>query len=421
MRPRSIFQRLTEGVKIVADTIIRLFTDAELATVAVKNLRNQKMRRNLTLLGIVIGISSIVALLLLGTGLNNAITKQFESLGLNTIQIQAGEDFSSAVFSRMRTHDAELIERIPHVEHVIAFYEGSGVAKNKNSEASVFLIGVEPKDYPYLEKMGYVSLAEGRYLNENDATGLVVYQNFVDYAFDQPIGLRQNITINGKKFKIVGISKPTDVAFGATGITNMVYTSAEAMKTHFNEKNPTELIVNVSRKEKVPETAARIEKELERDHKEKDFTVNTMENFLAQVFSIIGAVQFFVLAIAAISLLVGGIGIMNTMFMAVTERTSEIGTMKAMGGTDALIRSLFLAEAGIIGFIGGVLGILVGYLLAMLVGVIADQSGFPLPISFEPGIILFALFFSLFVGILSGLAPAEKAIRLDPVEAIRYE
>ena len=151
MRPRSIFQRLTEGVKIVADTIIRLFTDAELATVAVKNLRNQKMRRNLTLLGIVIGISSIVALLLLGTGLNNAITKQFESLGLNTIQIQAGEDFSSAVFSRMRTHDAELIERIPHVEHVIAFYEGSGVAKNKNSEASVFLIGVEPKDYPVMQ------------------------------------------------------------------------------------------------------------------------------------------------------------------------------------------------------------------------------------------------------------------------------
>ncbi len=421
MASASLSHRITDGAKILVDTIKRLFTDPELVATAIKNLKNQPMRRNLTLLGIVIGISSIIGLLAIGNGLNASIQQQFEGLGLNTIHIQAGEEFSSSVFSRLRARDPEIVSSVPYVDQVIPFYETAGTVKNQNNEASVFLIGVEPEDYPYLEQIGYVKLTDGRYPNENDVTGLVVYDSFLKNAFPEEIGLRQTLDIKGKKFKIIGVSGQSDVAMGGFGITNMVFTSKKALETYFNEDKPMEMLVTVTSKERVDETAQRIERLLERDHGEKDFTVNTAESLLDQVLSILGVVQFFVIAIAAVSILVGGIGITNTMFMAVTERTREIGTMKAMGATDALIRSLFLAEAGIIGAIGGLIGIIAGYFLAILVSVIATQSGFALPIAPDIGLILFGIGFSVIIGVISGLAPAEKAIRLDPVEAIRYE
>jgi putative ABC transport system permease protein len=177
----------------------------------------------------------------------------------------------------------------------------------------------------------------------------------------------------------------------------------------------------VTDRERVDETAKRITATLEREHDEKDFTVNTAENLLAQSLAILGVVQFFVLAISAISILVGGIGFTNTMFMAVSERTREIGTMKAMGATDALIRSLFLAEAAIIGLSGGILGIIVGYIAAFGIAAFASQAGFALPLTLDAGTIVFGVGFSVLIGVIAGLAPAEKAIRLDPVEAIRYE
>jgi ABC-type antimicrobial peptide transport system permease subunit len=246
MRPQSLAERLLEGLRIISDTAFRLFTDPELVATAFKNLAGQKMRRNLTLLGIVIGIFSITALLALGQALDASIEGEFERLGLNTIHIQAGEDIGSSVYARLGENDAEHIAGIPFVEQVIPFYETAGVVKSRNSEASVFIIGVETEDYPYLEQIGYLSLASGRYPDDADTDALVVYENFTTDAFDHDVPLRGTVELKDRKFRIVGISAQSDVAFGGLGITNMVFTNKKTVSDLFGEDRPTEILVSVT-------------------------------------------------------------------------------------------------------------------------------------------------------------------------------
>jgi hypothetical protein len=129
------------------------------------------------------------------------------------------------------------------VEQVIPFYETAGVVKSRNSEASVFIIGVETEDYPYLEQIGYLSLASGRYPDDADTDALVVYENFTTDAFDHDVPLRGTVELKDRKFRIVGISAQSDVAFGGLGITNMVFTNKKTVSDLFGEDRPTEILV----------------------------------------------------------------------------------------------------------------------------------------------------------------------------------
>ncbi len=408
-------------VWIVLQTIVDLASNLEIVSVALKNLEHQALRRNLTLLGIVIGIAAIVTLSSLGESLNSSIEKQFQTLGMNNVFVEPGGDFASTAFSRVPEKDIRIVEKVPHVELVVPFFETSVVALNGNEETSLFLIGIEPKHQEYLQEIGYIDLKEGRFLSDNDVYSLVLYENFLKTAFSSELSLRETLEINGKKFKIVGVSKQSDMGFSSFGMINMALTSKKALQDFLGEKDPTELAVKVSSRDLVPEAVRRIEQRLERSHGEKNFTVFSSEGLLQTTSQVIGMVQVFVLAITAIALLVGGIGIMNTMFMAVTERTREIGTMRAIGASEKLIRSIFLAEAGIVGTVGGLIGTIIGFLLAFAMAQVATGSGFALAFELNPALALGAILFSFLLGIISGIAPAEKAITLDPVEAIRYE
>ncbi|MBU0635861.1 ABC transporter permease [Candidatus Micrarchaeota archaeon] len=406
---------------LIITTLLDLVSNPEIIQVAFKNLGQQKMRRNLTLLGVIIGVGAIITLAALGDSLNASIEEQFEAMGLNNVFVEPGGGMGfDAAFSRIPEKDIRIVEGIPNVEKVVPFFETSAIATKGKEEASVFLVGVKAEHQEVLEEMGYISLKEGRLLSDNDVYSLVVFENFLEDTFEKELQLRETLEIGGKKFRIVGVSNQSDVSFANLGFITMVFTSKKALEL-FGEIDPVELVVQVSSKEHVPEVARRIEQRLERSHGQKDFSVLTSESILDIALQVIGVVQLFVLAIAAIALVVGAIGIMNTMFMAVTERTREIGTMKAIGATNATIRSIFLAEAGIVGIVGGAMGIGIGLLLAFATTFGATVMGFPLDLIISPFLILGGLLFSFLIGIIAGIAPSEKAMALDPVVAIRYE
>jgi putative ABC transport system permease protein len=181
------------------------------------------------------------------------------------------------------------------------------------------------------------------------------------------------------------------------------------------------MLVRVATKEDVASAQQKVERIFEKrfGKDQKDVAVSTSEQILARIGAVLGLLQLFLAGVASISLLVGGIGIMNTMVMAVLERTQEIGVMKAIGATNTLILSIFLLEAGMIGLVGGLLGVTIGYVLSFGIGSISSVTGFAIDVQLDFGLIAFALVFSMLVGMISGLIPARNAAGLEPVVALR--
>lgn len=395
--------------------------DFETITVAFANLSHQRVRSNLTILGIIIGVAAIVALLSLSEGLNHSVRSYLESLGSNTMMAEPAGDVVSMAFSRIKEADIKKIESVNGIEVVIPFYESSGTIKHGNEEAGGFFIGLDPKKINYLAESGYLSLSDGRFLESSDSYSIMVYDNFTTDAFKEKVGLKQGLEIKGKKFHIVGVLKQSNVAMSGFGAFNIVWAPETTVKELFSEANPTEAMVVVKDGFSQKELAEKIEAKLLRQRKEKTVNIMTSESMMEQVSAILGVIQVVLAGIAMIALIVGALGIMNTMVMAVIERTTEIGLLKAIGATDAKILEIFLAESGMIGLAGGTTGVILGYGISMLISFFAAKANFPLPIEINWGIVFGAMAFSLTVGILSGIIPAKMAARLDPVEALRYE
>lgn len=394
----------------------------ETFSVAFKNIRSQKMRSYLTLLGIVIGIAAIISLIGIVQGLQGFITGELQALGMDTIFVEPGSNagISTAISRTITNDDLDMIRGIQGVKDATGFWETSATMKFKGQEAEVLLIGMEPDKMYLLEDMGYIDLIEGRDFTSTDRFVVGLYSDFASETFDEEIKLRENVELNGKKFRVIAISKPNTFA-SSFGASNMVLVTDTIVKEFFNEERPTELAVTVNNADEIKEVQERIEKRLEKKHGTKDFYTMTSENILSSADTILGLVGLVVFVIAGISLVVGGIGIMNTMLMAVMERTREIGIMKAIGASSNLILSLFLFEAGLIGLIGGIIGIILGALIGGLASFVASIAGFPFNALPSVELIAGAMVFSLAIGMISGWVPARRAARMDPVEALRFE
>jgi len=395
--------------------------DSELFSIAFKNLKTQKMRSFLTLLGIVIGIAAIVALVSIGEGLNMAVTEEFEKMGLDTLTVQSGTGLSmtSAMSRTLKDRDIDIIDSVPGVEHVMGFYETAGIAEFRGKQTTIFIIGTEPDDRHFLEKAGYIDIIKGRYLESNDRYAIVIPESFVDVFDEETLRVRDQLEINGQKFKIVGISKDMSGAFAGLA-SNMLWLPKETVRDFFGEKNPTEIMVQATDREIVDDVADKITERLKRAHGEEDFYVMTTENIMESAGIVLGLIQTVLVALAGISLVVGGIGIMNTMLMAVLERTKEIGIMKAVGATNTKVLSIFLAESALIGGFGGIIGVLLGLVFAGIVSVVATASGFGLAVGINVFAMVGAVAFAMFVGTVSGYLPARRAALLEPVQALRY-
>lgn len=414
---------------------------------AINGLRANKMRAILTMLGIIIGISSVIGIMTIGSAMTTSVNESISTFGATKIYAWVASSESNALEGQQMpsTDDYLTDEMIEHVRKnfsndlsaiLITEPAGTGEVRDGHDYAKVTYTGVEAA----VKKTNNIKLITGRFLSNRDISGsrytAVVSDKFVEnlYHGDNNAALGQEFSAeisNGLySFTIVGVYEhkpdPTAAMMGgstATGkdINTTVYiplTTAQSITGNTNGYQ--EIIFDANDSTQATNVAERIEKYMN-DHfykKNKNFEITcmSMQSQLDEVNGILGTASLAVSVIAGISLLVGGIGVMNIMLVSVTERTREIGTRKALGATNNNIRIQFIVESVIVCLIGGAIGILIGggggYLASLALKT-------PTPPSVTS--ILIAFTFSMFIGVFFGYYPANKAARLDPIEALRYE
>src|SRR3989338_1275532 len=397
-------------------------------SLALRNVRKRGIRSWLTMLGVFIGIAAVVSLISLGQGLETAIAGQFGALSVDTLLVQGADTgFSppgSTSVRKMSTDDLELIEKVSGVR--IAIPRHLRVAEIIFNDVLDFAgVGSIPEDK---EKMGeiYESLnietAQGKLLEAGDFGKIVLGNDFIDTEFyGKPIRLGSQLEIEGKNFEVKGILKETST-FTQNGAILMM---EEDMRSVFEipDDEIDFIVVRVGDENQIEQVADEISRKLRKDRNqdigEEDFEVQTPIQSLATVNTILNVINIVVIGIALISLLVGGIGIANTMFTSVLERTKEIGIMKAIGAKNSNILSVFMIEAGVLGLVGGIVGAIIGSGLAFAVSKIANAALGSVILSVAPSmpLIFSSIAFALLIGIASGLFPAYQASKLNP-EAI---
>jgi len=391
----------------------------DMVTLAVNNLKERKLRSWLTVLGIVIGIAAVVTLMLLGTGLENAIKLQFAKMGISNIRVAPGNlrgpptgsiGFNNSIIDH--------VEKSKYVEYINPVLLDIATVEYANKELSLMVRGYDTK----LSDRGFadidIKIGSGRYFSPREQGTVIIGYNIAHDKFDKDILVKNNININSKQFKVIGI-------FEKTGVDedDSIYLPLEDARELFNKKDLVNvLVVKIKDGIDIEKAADDITRILKRTYNEEEFVVFTPEQVLNQLEEILNVVKVLLSGIAAISLVVGGIGIMNSMFTSVLERRRQIGIMKAVGATKNQILFAFLVESGLIGLGGGVIGVLLGFSVAKSVEIVAKLMGFGLLyITPDYKVMIPMLLFSFFVGMISGIIPAYQAAKLSPVEALRYE
>ncbi|MBN2420712.1 ABC transporter permease [Candidatus Woesearchaeota archaeon] len=386
------------------------------------------LRSWLTMIGIFIGIAAIVSLISLGNGLEQAITSQFSSLGSDKLTISAKGGFGmpgQGVLNPVTVDDAEAIEDVVGVDSTITrILEPVKIEINDVIEYRA--LASIPEDTKLmnilLDSMG-LKIEKGRMLEQKDNDKIVVAYDYYkpDNVFKKQIIVGDRILINDRKYDVIGL-------LGKSGnplMDGAVLMMDGPLRELIDDKERVDVIVAVVAAGFDPnKVALDIEKTLRkrRDVKEgkEDFTVQTPKQLFETVGTILAVVQVILIGIAAISLLVGGIGITNTMYTSVLERTRDIGIMKSIGARNKDILLLYLIESGLLGLTGGIVGIAAGIFLSKTVEIVANNFGISLlKAEFSLMLILFALFFSFIVGVAAGVLPARQASKLQPVEALR--
>lgn len=392
----------------------------DLITESIKNLKRARVRTYLTLLGVVIGIAAIVSLVSIGSGLSVSVESQLDQLGAETILVIPGG--IQNIRTKLTQDDVDDIKRISGVFSVVPIYTDSAVIEFNGEKVNLSINATDPKDSEIFDGTGFFDVSEGRFFERNESTAVLIGNNVGKNLFDRDIGLRKQIKINGENFKVIGILKAQAQSFeGGPDTGNTIYMSLDGFRRVSDSVNPGIIFVKADSKNNVSEVVDEIKEHFKKKYGEGSVNALSTEQILDTINSLLGVLTVFVMGLAGISLVVGGIGIMNAMITSVLERTKEIGLMKALGATNNKILIMFLLEAAFIGLVGGIIGILVGFGLAEIIAIIGTESGFALTAVKSIDIIIGAMFFSMVVGIGSGLYPAIRASKLDPVDALRYE
>jgi putative ABC transport system permease protein len=388
--------------------------------ISFSHVRTRRLRAYLTILGIVIGIAAIVALITISQGLENAIVDQFSKRGVNDVRvIPKGLRGPPSASNLLTTKDMDIVKNVVGVDYVIGPILSSSTVEYGNEKKFSF-IAMYPADLvPRLFEDQDLKVEEGRIFKSGEKDSVIIGKKVAKDLFSKEIKLRSNLIINGKKFRVIGILEET----GLTEIDSFVIIPEETGRELFNKpKEVSAILAHFKPGVDLDKAAADIKSKLKRARHNENFDVLTPKEILNQLNTILGIIQIVLGGIAGISLVVGGVGIMNAMFTSVIERTSEIGIMKAIGAQNKDILYMFLIESGFMGILGGLIGVILGTLVGFLFGKIASQLGFGLLlIKIEWGLLVFALLFAFVVGVASGTLPAVRAARLKPVDALRYE
>ncbi len=409
--------------------------------IAVNIILHSKLRSWLTIIGIVIGVSAIIAIVSIGSGFQVDVQKQLGGLGADTITItpgfdrasecpgprcrqRPGEILQSSGANPLTNKELQSIKSITEVQFANVQLTGTESVYYLGKTAKLNIAGVDTTVWKY---MTTATLDSGRFLGSGDTNSIVIGNAIANSIFKNDVIINRQLIINGKAFMVVGILKESG-GFGQDD-RNIYMSLSDARGVLGKAEKSYDLItVKVKNQDNVEKVVSLIEKKLmivrHVNSDTKDFTILSMKTILERVTAILAGFTLFLGVIAAVSLLVGAVGIANTMFTSVLEKTKEIGIMKALGAKNQDILLIFLFNSGLVGLVGGLIGILFGVGIALGIpklGVSFVSGGTPLTTSIPMALIIFTLIFSILIGMISGILPAYRASKLNPVDALRSE
>ncbi len=402
---------------------------------AIRSLRVNKIRTALTILGVVIGISSVMVIISAGESMKKLIYSQLESFGSNLIQTEVRVPRSSGgvssqatgvVISTMTLDDRQAVAKLDNIDKTYAHLMAQSLLAWEGNIKKTTIFGVSSE---FID-IDNSELAEGRFYtkeeDDNMSRVVVLGSKVKEKLFGNSSGLGQSVKINKMNYKVIGVMEPRGTVFFfdydslafipiqtvqkmILGVNYIQSITAEAVDKNKSQDTKQAIISLLRERHEITDP--------DRD----DFEVTTMDDMAGLLDTVIGAITLLLIALALVSLIVGGVGIMNIMYATVAERTFEIGLRKAVGSTKKIIMQQFLTEAIIITILGGVGGIILGVVLTYLIYIIANSYGFEWPFALSFSGIFISLVFSSAVGLIFGSYPAKKAADLDPITALRRE
>jgi putative ABC transport system permease protein len=386
----------------------------KLIKVAMSSVWSNKMRSFLTMLGIIIGISSVIILVGMGEGTKKQVTEQIEKLGTNLITVNLTGRRNNSISNE----ELEELKTKPGIKEIAPSLSQGNVNIKAGTESSTTSLEASTPNYATIRK---ISVGAGRFIQQRDIDNrfnvLVIGPETADNLFGTTNVVGKTMYVNGIEFSIVGVlqSQGTSAAGSSDDrIIMPISTAQRLLKT----ANATTFYIEAESKEKVSEAMAYLTLFLNKkyDNNTQSYRVMNQTTLLETANATTESMTTMLSGIAAISLLVGGIGIMNIMLVSVIERTREIGIRKAIGAKRGIILSQFLIEASTISSLGGIIGVLIGYLGAYL-----GPKYFGTTIVISGNIVAAAFAFSMAVGVVFGIYPASKASKLNPIDALRFE
>ncbi len=395
---------------------------------ALISISRNKLRSFLTTLGVVIGVASVILLTSIGNGLTVFIEDQFKNLGSNLLIVAPGEIVSeeggfnqeqvalSLATSKLSLADVRRLERIgPPISAATPVTEGSVEARSSQGKRQAISVA-SGSEYTFMRN---TSSERGRFFTNSDVTGnrkvAVIGHKIAEklYANEDPLG--KSVTLNRVKFQVIGVAEQkSSGSFGGPDIDSAIYIPITAARSALGQEKISYILVQVQDKKDLEYAKSKIESAMLERLSPDEFSITDQSDILKTIQTILNTLTLGLTGIAAISLIVGGIGIMNIMLVVVSERTKEIGLRKALGATPGNILTQFLFEAATLSTLGGSIGILFGVL-----GSLGLQNFFPATPSLTSIIVAFGV--SIMTGIIFGVFPARKAARLSAIEALRYE
>lgn len=401
-------------------------------------LVHSRLRSWLTIIGIVIGIGSVVGILSLGDAMEEQVQSRLAEMDLTLITISPGytkamsnmpgpgenrRPGSTTTDVELTDNDIDTLQGLDGIEYIAGQISGSEPVIHAGQNATLTITGVDPQVWQYMTSLETES---GRLLKPSDKYVAVIGSGVATETYDQEIGINQVITINGKSVRVVGIL--TEEGQGDRSLYMPVDAAVNLIDDA--EKNVYDTItVKAKSEDLVDGLMEDVEKKLMISRgiireDDRDFSVSASKSMAESVTEMTSSMTLFLGAIAAVSLLVGAVGIANTMFTSVLEKTKEIGTMKAIGAKNRDILMIFLFNSAMVGLVGGILGVILGAFVSTLfplLGMTMMGGGSSSGLYLAPDLMAFGLILAIVIGVASGVVPAYRASKLKPVDALRYE